>query len=118
VKDVIASAHRAVSSRVVWRDRRAPRSPAVALPSAPPAAAVAAPSGEPGELRISSLPSCEVLVDGHPVGATPVVGIRLPPGAHQVRLISSRFQVDKTYSVRVNPGEVTKKKFHFPADGP
>jgi serine/threonine protein kinase len=65
----------------------------------------------PGELRLSSNPSCEVLVDGKARGATPLGGIMLSPGKHKVQLVNSRFKIDQTYTVEIKSGEVTKKKF-------
>jgi hypothetical protein len=68
----------------------------------------------PGELRIASTPSCEVIIDGKARGSTPLTGIKLPAGAHAVQLVNSRFGIDRTFTVEVRSGEVTKKKYDFP----
>ena len=43
-------------------------------------------------------------------------GLKLPPGNHTVQLVNSRFGIDRTFSVEVRSGEVTKKKYDFPVD--
>jgi hypothetical protein len=82
--------------------------PHVGKPHSPPSA------GPPGELRIASTPSCEVLVDGKARGATPLAGLMLPAGKHKVQLVNSRYKIDESYTVDVKSGEVTKRKFDFP----
>jgi hypothetical protein len=81
----------------------------VAAAPPPPEAAT-----EPGELRIASTPSCEVIVDGKARGSTPLSGVKLPPGSYTVQLVNSRFGIDRTFTVEVRSGEVTKKKYDFP----
>jgi tRNA A-37 threonylcarbamoyl transferase component Bud32 len=70
----------------------------------------------PGELRVATTPSCEVIIDGKARGSTPVRGIMLAPGNHTVQLVSSRFGIDRTFTVEVKSGEVTKKKWDFPVE--
>jgi serine/threonine-protein kinase len=38
-------------------------------------------------LNFNSIPSSSVVLDGKPLGQTPVMGIRVSPGAHQVVFI-------------------------------
>jgi hypothetical protein len=84
--------------------------PAIAL-TAPPPPTTNAPDGE---LRIASSPSCEVIVDGKSRGSTPLAGLKLSPGNHTVQLVNSRFDIDRSYTVEVRSGEITKKKYDFP----
>ena len=71
---------------------------------------------EKGELRIASIPSCEVMIDGKSRGSTPITGLMLDAGPHRIHLVNSRFGIDKTFSVEVRGGEVTKKKYDFPVN--
>jgi hypothetical protein len=66
-----------------------------------------------GELRIASRPSCELIVDGVSRGQTPLAGIMLSAGTHRVRLINSRFHIDKSYTVVVKADDVVKKRYTF-----
>jgi hypothetical protein len=80
-----------------------------------PAKQPAKPAGK-GTLRIVSEPSCEVIVDGKARGSTPIAKIELSAGKHRVQLINSRFGIDRSYTVEIKPGEVTKKRYNFPID--
>jgi serine/threonine protein kinase len=72
----------------------------------------------PGTLRIASTPSCELIIDGRARGATPQANIELPAGPHQVQLVNSRYGIDRTYTIVIEPGKMTKKSYTFPVDGP
>ncbi len=71
-----------------------------------------------GELRVSSSPSCEIMIDGKSRGSTPIAGIKLSPGKHRLQLINSRFGIDRTLTIDIVAGEVTKKKYDFPVTTP
>ena len=71
-----------------------------------------------GELRVSSSPSCEIMVDGKSRGSTPMAGIKLSPGKHKLQLVNSRYGIDRTLTVDIVAGEVTKKKYDFPVTTP
>jgi eukaryotic-like serine/threonine-protein kinase len=62
-----------------------------------------------GRLRINTRPWSEVWVDGKLIGNTPQMNIPLKPGQHQVTLINANFNVRKTISVEITPGEITTK---------
>jgi hypothetical protein len=53
----------------------------------------------PGYLSINSNPWAELSLDGHVVGNTPQVKIRVTPGRHHVQLVRDGFQ---THSAWVN----------------
>lgn len=40
-----------------------------------------------GKLNINSIPAAKVVLDGRPLGSTPVLGVRVRPGAHSVVFI-------------------------------
>jgi serine/threonine-protein kinase len=99
--------------------KRPPRRPGVRKPKVtrpgpkkPPPAAV----GGTGTLRIASEPSCEVIVDGKAKGSTPIARIELAAGKHRVQLINSRYGIDRTYSVEIEAGKVTKRRYTFPIE--
>lgn len=56
-------------------------------------------------LRINSLPWAQVFVDGQLVGTTPLRGLSVTPGEHQVRLVNTAFDMSKTFSVKVARGQ-------------
>ncbi len=62
-----------------------------------------------GRLRINTRPWSEVFVDGNRIGNTPQMNITLKPGKHTVLLINGQFDIRKTISVDIVPGETTTK---------
>jgi hypothetical protein len=62
-------------------------------------------SGNPGILRINSLPWAQVFVDGRMVGYTPQRNISLSPGDHDVRLVNPAFQMRKSLHVQIAQGQ-------------
>lgn len=81
----------------------------------PPEEKPTAPAGE-GEVRIATVPSCEVIINGKARGSTPIVGLMLPAGTHKVQVINSRYGIDSTYTVQVRAGEVNKFRWTFQVD--
>ena len=79
-------------------------------PRAPAAAAGPRPSPRPlpsAQVVVSSVPWAELYVDGRLVGNTPVVGLRLPPGRHRLRLVQLGFQPHEEV-VNLAPGQTLK----------
>ncbi len=75
---------------------------APATPAAPPAA-----GDGPGKVSFNSIPAgAAVLVDGRPVGRTPVAGVSVTPGSHSVVFIHPE-KGRKTAGVTVKPGQST-----------
>jgi serine/threonine protein kinase len=91
--------------------RAAAASSASARPAASPSSSAAADeapaaSGAPGTLRINSRPWAQVFVDGRNIGNTPQMNVSLPAGAHRVMLVNPEFNLRKTLSVNIRPGQV------------
>lgn len=64
-----------------------------------------APAGNAALLRVNSRPWSQVFVDGQLVGTTPLLGVQLPPGEHNIRLVNSTFAMGKVLKVKLRPGE-------------
>jgi hypothetical protein len=60
-------------------------------------------SGAPGKLNINSIPSTNVVLDGRPVGRTPITGLSVSPGAHTIVFIHPE-SGRKVQSTTVEPG--------------
>jgi hypothetical protein len=91
------------SASVSRQDEAGARSSDSAEPDASPVSA-----DEPGAqatLRINSRPWSQVFVDGQLVGTTPLLGVSVTAGKHAVRLVNPEFDMAKTFTVNVAPGE-------------
>jgi len=65
-------------------------------------------ASEAGRLRVVSDPRATVTLDGVPLGLkTPVFGIRVAAGSHELRLTPLRGGPVYPYSVKVEPGKTT-----------
>jgi serine/threonine-protein kinase len=89
-----------------------PRSttPSVPIPAAP--AAPKAPAGN-GTLNLNSIPVSNVILDGRPLGATPKLGISVPPGSHTVIFVHAEHG-RKAKSVSVTAGKTVPVVVKFP----
>lgn len=56
-------------------------------------------------LYINSRPWADVLVDGEPVGMTPIKSWSISPGLHTVRLVNPAYGMAKSIELEVTPGE-------------
>jgi serine/threonine-protein kinase len=70
-----------------------------------PAKSAAAPSSGKGHLKINSLPSSSVLIDGKPSGQTPLPDVEVSAGTHTITFINSEESLKKTMTVEVKAGE-------------
>ena len=87
-----------------------PEQPSIDVTRAPAAAAGRLPAPRPlpsAQVVVSSVPWAELYVDGRLVGNTPVVGLRLPPGRHRLRLVQLGFQPHEEV-VNLAPGQTLK----------
>jgi serine/threonine protein kinase len=105
----------------------APGVPQAALPTAGAVAAVVAPTppnmmparpkpiakAGDGHITIASEPRCEVLVDGVPYGATPVIDLAVPAGKHAVVLLNSAANIRETQKIVLREGELWTRSFTF-----
>ena len=67
-----------------------------------------------GKLNVQITPGwAKVFVDGAYVSTTPLIGHELPPGSHELRVLSERLGIDQTESVLVKGGETTVKAYSF-----
>jgi serine/threonine protein kinase len=111
----------------------APLNPAVAaapappVPAAPPVAVAAAPAAAPvpglvarprpvakpgdAHMTVASTPNCEILVDGMPYGATPVIDLAVPAGKHMIVLLNSREGIKESYKVTLTTGQLWTRQF-------
>lgn len=92
--------------------------PAPAPKAAEPVSVVASEEPEPaaksgagglGMLRINSRPWSQVSVDGRKIGNTPIMGVPLPAGDHEVELVNESMGVRKTLQVKVKRDEIVTK---------
>ena len=55
---------------------------------------------------MSTKPPCDIYVDGKRTGlVTPQRSIRLTPGWHKVSFVNRKYNIRKTYRVKVPPGK-------------
>jgi hypothetical protein len=66
-------------------------------------------AAKPGKLTIDSRPWGDVVIDGVPISReTPVVGLELAPGKHEILIRNSLQKVEKRMTVLIVAGETTK----------
>ncbi|HWE29833.1 MAG TPA: serine/threonine-protein kinase, partial [Polyangia bacterium] len=101
----------------------APVAAAAPLPGAPLAAAPVPnmpparpkPAARPGDahITVASEPRCELLVDGVPYGATPLIDLAVPAGKHTIVLLNSAANVRESKKVVLREGELWTRSFSF-----
>jgi hypothetical protein len=69
-------------------------------------------SGDAGSLVVGSKPWCEVMIDGVPVGPTPLT-VRLASGHHRVRVQNSEFHIEKSVDVNIHAKQTLRQRFDF-----
>jgi len=69
----------------------------------------------PGDAHISitSDPLCELLVDGTPYGATPVIDLAVPAGKHVITLLNSAAGIREVWSFTLASGQLWTRSFSF-----
>ncbi len=70
------------------------------------------PSG-PGHITIAATPWCNVSIDGHAVGETPIVEHTLPSGSHTVVCTNPETHASRTVRVEVRAGETTRTRIQL-----
>ena len=88
---------------------------AVAAAPVPSAPAHPRPAARPGDahITVASEPRCELLVDGVPYGATPLIDLAVPAGKHTIVLLNSAANVRETKKVALREGELWTRSFSF-----
>lgn len=89
--------------------------PATAVAAVPSAPAHQRPTAKPGDahITVASEPRCEILIDGVPYGATPVIDIAVPAGRHMIVLLNSAAGVKEAKKVVLREGELWTRSFSF-----
>jgi hypothetical protein len=64
----------------------------------------------PGHITINATPWCNVSIDGHAVGETPIVEHALPSGSHSITCTNPETHGTRTVRVDVRPGETTRTR--------
>ena len=77
---------------------------APAKPSKTASASKSEASGDTA-LKINSLPSSSVVLDGKPIGVTPLPHVTVTPGTHTIMFVNSEESLKKTITVEVKAGE-------------
>ncbi|WP_437932310.1 PEGA domain-containing protein [Sorangium sp. So ce291] len=55
-------------------------------------------------LDVTSAQSTEILLDGKPIGTTPITGRKVPPGTHEVTFVDPE-RGNRTMMVKLEPGD-------------
>ncbi|HEY7954901.1 MAG TPA: protein kinase [Polyangia bacterium] len=89
--------------------------PKSAQPEPAPVMARPRPVARPGDahITVASEPRCELLVDGEPYGATPVVDLAVPAGRHTLILLDSVQGIKEVQKVRLSSGELWTRSFQL-----
>lgn len=64
---------------------------------------------KPGLLYLNTRPWTSVTIDGTYRGETPIEGLGLSPGTHQVVLVNRRLGITKVFDVVIEPGKTLRK---------
>jgi serine/threonine-protein kinase len=93
----------------------APGAPVAGAPIPGMAPARPKPAAKPGDahITVASEPRCELLVDGVPYGATPLIDLAVPAGKHTIVLLNSSANVRETKKVALREGELWTRSFSF-----
>ncbi len=67
----------------------------------------------PGFLTVAASPYATVFVDGKKRGITPLVKLKLKPGMHRVKLVSSAGGKSKSMKVRITSGDTMRQNVRF-----
>jgi serine/threonine-protein kinase len=65
-----------------------------------------------GTVSFASTPSTHVLLDGKPIGSTPLIGVSVGPGSHRVTFIRGPRDL-KTITINVKPDQRSTASVRF-----
>lgn len=60
-------------------------------------------------LRLNSRPWSQVTIDGKPAGNTPLMGVRLSAGEHEIEMFNPTMDMRKKFRVRVVADEIVTR---------
>lgn len=106
-QDLQAATERA-APKPAKQDDSADVAPATPPTAAEPEAPKATARGT-GLLRLNSRPWSQVSVDGKPMGNTPLMGVPLSAGTHQIELVNPSLGMTKKFEIEVAPDEVVTR---------
>jgi len=69
--------------------------------------------GKPGFLSITVEPPCDVYIDGKGIGISPIASHPVPPGSHNVRIVSRKDWLDRSYKVFIESEKSVERSFTF-----
>ena len=61
-------------------------------------------------LTIDTVPWSQVILDGRPLGSTPIIRARLPAGTYMLTLLNPERGLRTSYRVTIRPGETTTRR--------
>lgn len=82
----------------------------VASRDPPPTQTMTQTASGPGSLTFDARPWCNVSIDDHSVGQTPIVNRSLPSGRHRISCVNPELNVSRNVTVTINPGEATRQR--------
>jgi hypothetical protein len=73
------------------------------------------PVAKPGDAHVTivSDPRCELLVDGVPYGATPLIDLAVPAGKHTIILLNSSQGIKEMQKVTLSTGQLWTRSFQY-----
>jgi len=81
-----------------------PQTPAVPLATAAPEEPLDQPIDDTATLDVYGNPPTPILLDGKPIGTTPITGYKVQPGTHDVTF-ADELTGNRTMTVTISPGE-------------
>jgi eukaryotic-like serine/threonine-protein kinase len=72
---------------------------------------------QPGTLKLTSQPPCEITIDGKRLGFTTPRSIKLAPGRHRVTLVNTNAAIESSFTVEIGSEQTRVVTKHFAATG-
>jgi serine/threonine-protein kinase len=68
---------------------------------------------QPGKLTLDTTPWTRVFLRGKKLGDTPLIGVSLPAGKHQLKLVNEEKKISTIIEVDIRSGQTTAKKLRL-----
>lgn len=91
----------------------APEPPPLPPKPDPPRQTKKPPPPAPGKLTLDTTPWTRVFLRGKKLGDTPLIGVSLPPGKHQLKLVNEEKNISTIIEVEIRSGQTTAKKLRL-----